>query len=78
MADAVHIGQNYALANLLEFAEEVVTEEGNKYYRFPCWFQLHPGNFEFSIHHKLPEDLSMFICKAGLGQPNPQVKKPIV
>jgi hypothetical protein len=76
MTKPVDIGQNIALANLLEYAEQVVTEKGNAYYRFPCWFQLLPDNFEFRVHSVPPEDLSQFITKAGLGNPNPQIKKP--
>ena len=77
MTKSIYIGQNYAIANLIKFAEKVVTEEGKTYYRFPCWFEQLPDNFEFVIHteNSLPEDLSTFICKAGLGQPNPQIKK---
>jgi hypothetical protein len=76
MAESIDIGQNYSLAILLKYAAEVVTEEGNTYYKFPYWFQLHPGNFEFTIHRNLPEDLSQFITKAGLGGPNPRPKEP--
>jgi hypothetical protein len=75
MSGKVEIGQSYALANLIEFAESVITEQGNIYYHFPCWFQLNP-NFEFTIHRELPEDLTEYIVKAGLGNPNPQIKKP--
>ena len=77
MEDGKFIGQNYALVNLLKYAEVVKTPEGNEFYRFNCWFQLHTGDFEFTVYHgKIPEDLHKFICKAGLGQPNPQIEKP--
>lgn len=78
MEKKINIGQNHALAILTKYAEEVTTEEGNTYYRIPFWFQQHPGNFEFSICVEIPEDLSLFITKSGLGAPNPQIKKPKV
>ena len=76
MIEPVNIGQNYGLANLSCYAEKVVTEKGNVYFRFPGWFQQLPGNFEFVIHTDMPEDLSKFICKAGLGGENPKPIKP--
>lgn len=72
------IGQSFALSNLVKLAEQVVTTEGNIYYRFPCWFQQLPGNFEFIAWFNPPEDLTQFITKAGLGGDNPQIKKPRV
>ena len=71
-----NIGQSFALANLTKFAEKVTTTEGRTYYRFPCWFEQLPGNFEFVVHEDLPEDLSKFIVKSGLGGDNPKIKKP--
>lgn len=62
------------LQDLLDLAEVVITEEGNEYFKIPAWFQK-MGHGEFVIHtDNLPEDLSMFICKSGLGGDNP---KPI-
>jgi len=74
MNKPIEIGQNYAIANLLKYAKEVVTSDGRKFYQFPFWFEQLPGNFEFLIHPEMPEELSMFICKSGLGGDNP---KPI-
>jgi hypothetical protein len=71
----VIIGQNFALANLMVYAERVFTKEGNIYYRFPCWFQQLP-NWEYIIHRTPPEDLSEFICRSGLGGDNPKIKPP--
>lgn len=76
MKEPIELGKSYGLANLVRFAERVVTEEGNIYYRFPCWFQELPGDFEFILHRDLPDDLSQFITKAGLGGDNPQIKEP--
>jgi len=76
MTKKIDIGKNVALRNLFKYAEEVVTEEGNTYYRFPDWFQLLPDDCDIILHVELPEDLSMFICKAGLGINNPKIKKP--
>lgn len=75
MKGPIHIGQNIAVANLLEYAEKVVTEDGKEYYRFPYWFEKLEGNFEFVIHTTAPKDLSEFLTKAGLGEPNPQIEK---
>jgi hypothetical protein len=76
MGHSIKLGQNYGLVNLFRFADKVETEEGKEYYRFPYWFELLPGNFEVTLHVDLPEDLSKFITKAGLGNPNPQIQKP--
>jgi len=76
MSKPVDIGKSIPLALLLkEYAEEVVTTEGNMYYRLPYWFQQLPGNFEFVLHTDVPEDLVQFITKAGLGGDNPQIIK---
>lgn len=56
------------------FAYTIKTKEGNVYYRWPQWFQEMPdGNLVMC--KIMPDDLSDFICKAGLGQPNPQIIK---
>jgi len=78
MLENINIGKNIELYNLLKYAEEVVTEDGNKYYRFPDWFQLLPDDFAFVIIRKLPQDLSEFIVKSRLGGNNPQVKQPVL
>jgi len=50
-----------------EFGEVIETEDGGTYFRIPVWFES-LGHGEYTVHtDKLPEDLSMFICKAGLG-----------
>jgi hypothetical protein len=61
--------------NLLEYAEVVHTKEGRVYFRIPVWFEK-MGCGEFRIHEDMPEDLSQFITKAGLGGDNPQIQKP--
>lgn len=71
----IDIGQNYALKDLLDYAEMVVTERGNVYFRFPGWFEK-KGHGKFVIHTDTPEDLSQFITKSGLGGENPKPIKP--
>jgi hypothetical protein len=61
---------------LVKHASEVTTEEENTYYKIPHWFQITPDGNDIVFHGRMPDDLSEFICKAGLGQPNPQIKKP--
>ena len=61
------------LEELLDYAQVIVTEEGKTYFQIPVWFEK-KGNGEFVIHTDMPEDLSQFICKSGLGGDNP---KPI-
>jgi hypothetical protein len=78
MAGTVELGQNYALVNLFKYAAKVETKEGKVYYKFPFWFEQLPGNFEVVMHRDMPEDLSNFICKAGLGSNNPQIEQPEV
>ena len=75
MRAPVEMGKNIALANFLDkYAEKVITADGSVYYRFIDWFQqLDRG---FVMHLDLPNDLSEFIVKAGLGNPNPQIQKP--
>jgi len=76
MSKSVDIGKSIPLALLLKkYAEKVVTPEGNTYYHIPHWFQQISGDFEFVMHVNLPEDLSQFIAKAGLGGDNPQSTK---
>lgn len=78
MTEEVYIGQSPVLMYLKKYAEEVTTEQGNIYYRFPCWFRMLPNGLGFTMYKDtdIPEDLQMFITKAGLGEPNPQIKKP--
>ena len=61
---------------LVRHASEIVTEEGNTYYKIPHWFQVTPNGNDIVFHGKMPEDLSTYICKARLGNPNPQIKNP--
>lgn len=80
MAKPIHIGKQVALVDLLKYAEEVVTEEGRRYYRFPRWFELLPEDSEFVIHQddSVPEDLKMFITFHGLGGHHKRITKPKV
>ena len=75
MHEPVEIRRNIGLVNVLQFAEEVSTEEGNVYYRFPDWFQRLP-NGSFILHRDMPSDLGMFVTKSGLGGDNPKPKPP--
>lgn len=64
-----------AVSSLVKHASEVTTEEGNTYYKIPFWFQVsRDGTVTFL--NKMPEDLSMFVCKSGLGGDNPKLKEP--
>ena len=63
------------LEDLLDMAEVVITEEGNTYFKIPAWFEK-KGHGEFVIHTDMPEDLSQFITKSGLGGDNPKPTKP--
>jgi len=74
MNQPTDIGESMCLTDLMKYAERIVTEEGNTYFRFPNWFQQIPGDFRFIVHTELPEDLDKFITKAGLGGDNPQPK----
>ena len=76
MSKEINISYWEPLANLVKYAERVETEAGNVYYRFPRWFHQLPDNLEFVIHTDIPEDLSQFIVKSGLGGDNPQPTKP--
>jgi len=74
MEKTVNVNENTPLKYLFLYADKVTTPEGNTYYFLPVWFKQ--KGCWFSVHLKdLPEDLSEFICKAGLGQPNPQIQK---
>jgi len=59
---------------LMSYGEHVKTQQGNVYFRLPYWFQI--TDTGYLMHNDEPEDLSMFLAKAGLGSPNPQVYKP--
>jgi hypothetical protein len=60
---------------LLKHASEITTKEGNTYHKIPFWFEVSPdGSVVF--HHAMPEDLSEFVCKAGLGNPDYVIKRP--
>ena len=60
---------------LLEYAEGAVIEGDKTYFRFPVWFEK-LGKGKYAIHaEELPEDLSEFITKAGLGGDNPCIQK---
>jgi hypothetical protein len=61
---------------LVNHASEVTTEEGNTYYKIPYWFKVSSDGERMEILKKKPEDLINFIVKSGLGEPNPQIKRP--
>lgn len=58
----------------LRLAEHVRTDLGNDYYNIPFWIQK--VNDVLILHEAMPEDLKMFITKAGLGGENPRIIKP--
>lgn len=59
---------------IYRFGTRVETAEGNHYYEIPFWFK--PTAEGWILYGaKLPEDLSQFITKAGLGGDNPQPKE---
>lgn len=67
---------NIPLASLLDrFAERVVTDEGNVYYRIPYWIQYN-NDITFTVHVQEPTDLSDYITSAGLGGHNKPIEKP--
>ena len=74
MSKSVEILYWMELENLLQFAQEAHTDEGNTYYQIPFWIQ-EGKNGTFIVHEKPPEDLAMFLTKAGLGGDNPQIKR---
>ncbi len=55
---------------LAEYGTVVETEEGNTYVELPFWMKLEGDQVVLCMEP--PEDLSAFICKAGLGSHNPQ------
>lgn len=61
------------LKDFLHFADFVHTEQGNDYFRVPFWIQQDNG--VLVLHKEIPEDLSQFLAKAGLGGGNPQIQK---
>lgn len=74
MAKSISVNKDTPLQCLLIYADQVETKEGKTYYRLPVWFEQE-GDW-FRVHGKdLPEDLGRFIVKAGLGNPNPQIKR---
>ena len=75
MSKSICVREDVPLQCLLMYAESVETDQGKTYYRLPVWFEK-DGKW-FRIHGEdLPEDLGMYIAKAGLGNPNPKIKKP--
>jgi hypothetical protein len=58
---------------LKEFGSVIETQEGNVYAEIPFWMEIKNG--EVILHTSMPEDLSQFLAKAGLGGDNPQPRK---
>jgi hypothetical protein len=75
MPEEIKIAEISTLTQIIyRFGTRVETEDGNHYYEIPFWFK--PTVEGWVLYGaELPEDLSQFIAKAGLGQPNPQPKK---
>ena len=73
MSKKIHMVDQTPLKDFLRFAECIHTDQGNVYCRVPFWIQEKNGLLV--LHGEMPEDLSQFIAKAGLGNPNPQIKK---
>lgn len=65
-----------SITALIKCSKEVTTDQGNTYYKMSHWFQVSPDGEDIIVYGKMPDDLSEFIVRAGLGQPNPQIKNP--
>jgi len=63
---------------LIKCACKVETNEGNTYYKIPYWFEISDDGEDIIVHGNMPEDLSNYVTKAGLGGDNPKIKKPEV
>lgn len=62
-----------SLDDIMQYATRVVTEQGNEYFEFPCWFKrLEDGTLGVYWYPLLPADLKQFLVKAHMGEPNPQ------
>jgi hypothetical protein len=61
---------------LVNQANKVTTKAGNTYYKIPYWFKVSPDGNLIEFLREMPDDLAMFITKAGLGAPNPQIERP--
>ena len=71
----IRFRREYLLKDVFRFwADIVVTSEGNTYAKIPFWFEIQ--NDGIVLHETMPEDLSEFVTKAGLGGDNPQIIKP--
>ena len=76
MSKEIKLIGRYQLNDAIRLAaEKVVTEEGSVYARIPFWFEVQNGG-DLILHEEMPEDLSKFICKSGLGGDNPKPIKP--
>lgn len=75
MSKEINIVEISTLTEIIyRFGTRVTTVEGNDYYEIPFWFK--PAIEGWILYGaELPEDLSEFITKAGLGGSNPQPKK---
>jgi len=73
MSKQINICSNFTLVESLRMAEYVHTDSGNDYYKIPFWMQK--INDVLILHEEMPEDLKIFVTKAGLGGDNPQIKK---
>jgi len=64
----------FSVSTLVKYASEITTKSGNTYYKIPYWFKVSSDGENIEFLKKMPEDLSEFVCKARLGNPNPQIK----
>lgn len=74
MSDKIHICNCSALNAVIDGYATEFPVNGKTYFELPFWFEKMGGGF--IMHFKAPKDLSEFITRAGLGNPNPQpIKK---
>lgn len=67
-----------AYSNFEEILDQEATRirtDGREFYYLPFWFENVGGTWRFYSMDNLPEQLSQFIIKARLGNPNPQPEK---
>lgn len=74
----IHIIERALFVRVLKrYGAQVHTIEKGVYFKIPYWFEV-KKNGAITLHTKTPEDLSMFLAKAGLGGDNPQIIFPEV
>ncbi len=75
MSKGIKIAEISTLTQIIyRFGTWVVSVDGNHYYELPFWFK--PTTEGWVLYgDELPEDLSQFIVKSGLGGDHPQPQK---